>query len=416
VSKKKKTPSSSRGLIILVLILIGTNAATLYYFMVMNPPTSVEDNPLIISDISGDNAELFIGRTITLSAFLVFAAGHVFLVQNLVDYMINSINPDNCVVVSGVGTGDLRALAGQQVHVKGVVEWADSVPDFLGLSYLSHQDLPEPSIYNCTEAKMIPPALVNFTPLVDDNPTKYAVLFSGGYEPGSAYYRYWNNIAYMYLLLRLKGYAASNIYVVYKDGVGGNDPVPVDYPATHDSMESLFGILSAEMGIADTLFFYTTNHGQEEGICTWTPLDPDPLLHTEVQGWLDSLTCEYMIIVMNQCFSGAFIPYLSASNRIIMTSCEADAVSWVCDHNMSWDEFTFHFLSALYGFPIDLQTYPVWADLNSNGVSMGEAFGYACYMDSQPEVPLYDDNGDGVPSTVGNIVGTDTDFGNGIFL
>lgn len=418
--KKSKKQPMSRALIMIVLILIGSNVATVFYFTVLNPSVPLEDVPRQIGNITGDSAESYIGQTVTLSAYLVFAAGHVLLIQNLLDYMTNSINPDNSLVISGSGVGDLQPLAGHQVHVKGVVGWAETLSDFLELSYLSHRDLPEPSVYNCTEAIMIPPMLVNFTPLIDDNPTKYAVLYSGGWGPGSAYYRYWNNIAYTYLLLRLKGYAASNIYVVYKDGAGGNDPVPVDYPATHNSMETVFGILSAEMGIADTLFFYTTNHGQEEGICTWTPLDPDPLLYTEVQTWVDSITCEYMIIVMNQCYSGGFISYLSAANRIIMTSCEPGELSWVCNHNFSWDEFTFHFLTALYGFPIDVDmtgvTYPVWADLNGNGVSMGEAFGYACYMDSQSEVPLYDDNGDGIPSTVGNIVGTDTDFGNGIYL
>jgi len=403
-------------LVILALILIATNVATVYYFTVMNPSIPLEDFPLSITDISGDNAASYIGRTVTLSAYIILAAGYTLLVSDPLLYLQNSYDPSNCVFISESPTEKFLALNGHQVHVKGVVEWADSQLDYLGLDYLEHEDLKIQAFQGLTEVLDTPQALENFTPVVDTNPTKYAVLYSGGYDVGSAYYRYWNNIAYTYLLLLLKGYAASNIYVVYKDGVGGNDPVPVDYPATHDSMETVFGILSAEMGIADTLFFYTTNHGQEEGICTWVPLDPDPLNHTEVQGWLDSLTCEYMIIVMNQCFSGAFIPFLSASNRIIMTSCEADALSWVCNHNFSWDEFTFFFLSALYGFWIDLDTTPVWADLNDNGVSMGEAFGYACYMDSQNEVPLYDDNGDGIPSTVGNIVGTDTDFGNHIYL
>jgi len=47
---------------------------------------------------------------------------------------------------------------------------------------------------------------------------------------------------------------------------------------------------------------------------------------------------------------------------------------------------------------------------------MAEAFGYAATMDSKDETPLYDDNGDQIGSTIGNIIGTDAIFGNSIFL
>ena len=37
-------------------------------------------------------------------------------------------------------------------------------------------------------------------------------------------------------------------------------------------------------------------------------------------------------------------------------------------------------------------------------------------MDSRIEIPLYDDNWDEIPSSLGNVIGTDAICGNGIFL
>jgi hypothetical protein len=100
-----------------------------------------------------------------------------------------------------------------------------------------------------------------------------------------------------------------------------------------------------------------------------------------------------------------------------MTASDVDEESWSCDGEGEWDEFLYHFISALLQFQINGDGAPVWADITGNGrVSMSEAFGYAAYMDSRNETPLFDDNGDGVASTLGNIVGTDSDFGNSIYL
>lgn len=417
--KKSKKQSTSRGLIIVVLILIGTNVASVYYFTVINPSTSLEDIPLTIGEITDGNKEQYIGRTLTLSGYLVLAAGSSLLVSNPLSFMNNSLNSDNYLLVSGSVAEDLLSLVGQQVHVKGVVEWADQPIQLLGLDYLSHKE-PESSaaiFQGCNDSIITPMALINFTPIIDTNPEKYAVLYSGGIDSYYAYYRYWNDLVWMYLLLLLNGYDSSNIYVIYKDGVGYDELMPVDYPATHDSMDTVFGILSSEMGYLDSLFFFSTNHGEYHGISTWEALDPEPLNQTEVSDWFDSITCDHMVIVMEQCVSGKFIPYLSAVNRVIMTACADDMSSYSCDTEGSWDEFCYHFMSALFQFTLNLDGTPVWADVNDDGkVSMAEAFGYAATMDSRIETPHYDDNGDGVGSTLGNIIGTDSIYGYGIFL
>jgi hypothetical protein len=417
--KKTNKQPTSRGLIILVLILIGTNIATVSYFLFLNPSVPLEDVPLSIEDIAGRDRAAYIGRTLTLAGYLILAAGNPLLVSSPLSFMNNSLSSSNCVLVAGSVAASLQSLVGQQVHVKGVVEWADQPSQLLGLSYRSHKALESASVatQGCNDSLFAPLALEDFVPVIDPIPEKYAILYSGGIDPQWAYYRYWNDLIWMYLLLLLQGYDADNIYVIYNDGIGETELMYVDYPATHDSMETVFGILSSEMGPSDSLFFFSTNHGEYNGIYTWEPLDPEPLNHTEMQTWFDSITCDHMIILMEQCVSGKFIPYLTAANRVVMTACGDEDSSYSCDTEGSWNEFVYHFMCAIYQFNINGDNTPVWADVNDDKeISMAEAFGYAAAMDSRNEIPLYDDNGDGIASSIGNIVGTDAIFGNGIFL
>jgi hypothetical protein len=232
---------------------------------------------------------------------------------------------------------------------------------------------------------------------LDASSEKYAVLYSGGINEQKAYYRYWNDIIYMYFILEMHGYQQENIYVVYKDGVSEDGMTSVDYPATHTSMDTVFDILAAEMGARDSLFFYTTNHGGYSGISVWDPMDSaGALTHSEVSDWLDSITCNNMTIVMEQCVSGAFISHLSAPDRVIMTACKDDEGSGPCDTEGCWDEFVYHFMCALVSFAFHDPNHPVDADYNTDGrISMKEAFIYAAINDSKSETPWYNDNGNG---------------------
>ena len=210
----------------------------------------------------------------------------------------------------------------------------------------------------------------------------------------------------MYFILQMHGYKSENIYVVYKDGVGGDTYTPVDYPATHTSLDTVFGILSDTMGLRDTLFFYTTNHGGSGGISVWNAMDSaGALTHTQVAAWLDSITCHNMIIVMEQCVSGKFISHISAQNRVILTACKDDESSYSADTEGNWDEFVYHFMCALVGIAWNGDDTVVDADFNNDQkVSMREAFIWASLMDSRPETPWYNDNGDGTGYNVAQVI------------
>ncbi len=401
-SKKSKKSMKSRPTttIALVVILVVSNAATLFYFMYMDESVPLSDVPMGIADVAGASED-YIGKTVTLIGYLVFAGGNYLLVSNPLFYFNNSLDVGNYVVLGQTLPQDMSQSVGKQIAVTGVLEIVDTDDGTMGMPADSFIDITfevtYPGVY--TDTQLVPYDEFDLIPFVfDATAEKYAVLYSGGIKPGKDYSRYWNDIIYQYFILTMFGYDPDNIYVVYKDGVGEDTYTPVDYPATHDSLDTLFGDLSAEMGRADTLFFYTTNHGGGGGISVWNPMDPGgALTHTEVSDWLDLIDCRNMIIVMEQCVSGKFISYLSAPNRVIMTACKDDESSYSADTEGNWDEFVYQFMCALVGFPWNSDGSTVDADFNNNGyVSMREAFIWAAAMDSRPETPWYNDNGDGV--------------------
>jgi hypothetical protein len=423
VSKSKKGKVSSKrptALIALIVVLIGTNIATVYYFMFYQPSVPLEDVPMAIEDVMG-NPAAYIGKAITITGYYVISAGYSMLVESLMSFMNNSLQPNNYILITGEPPTSMEQYLGLPCDVKGTGEWADESDGVLGVRYREYvgrqTDTTFPGIYK--DAVLDMDYVTEHFPLpIDPDAEKYAVLYSGGIKPEKAHYRYWNDIIYMHFILQMHGYSEENIYVVYKDGVGEDTYTPVEYPATHDSLDTVFSLLSSEMGIRDTLFFYTTNHGGSGGISVWGPMDSSgALTHTQVSNWLDSITCDHMIIVMEQCVSGKFIQYISAPNRVIMTACSDGESSYGCDTEGQWDEFVYHFMSALIGIKLPGGLGDANADYISDGqISMREAFIYAAIHDSREETPLYDDNGDSVGLTVGPVIFGTGFYGDAIFL
>ena len=108
---------------------------------------------------------------------------------------------------------------------------------------------------------------------------------------------------------------------------------------------------------------------------------------------------------------------MSAPDRLLISACKSDGTTLIADTEGPWDEFSFHLFSALLQYRINGDPTPVYSDFNHDGyVSMTEAFNYAAAMDSRPEIPLLDDNGDSVGSTEGKATGGDGLNGLSIFL
>ncbi|MEQ1745502.1 MAG: hypothetical protein ABMA02_08755 [Saprospiraceae bacterium] len=305
------------------------------------------------------------------------------------------------------------------------------------------------------------PAICNFTftPL----PGKYALLYSGGINRAGAYRRCWNDLQFMYSVLREKyGYSDENIVVVYNDGVGRDASMPVDFAATPNGLIAAIDFLRTRTTDNDDLVLFVTNHGG--GLHRWDGHQGFPNLFnnaTRQTGVLDvnldeaepentdeviyffnsnpnklsddafaeeinSIPHRRLVAVLEQGFSGGFIQDMSSPNATIMTACLEDEFSYggFTIGGVEFDNFSYFFTAAINQAHINgfsLHTNP---DTDNNGrVSILEAYNFAQasafdisrrYGDG--ETSLLDADGDGVGRNAPTFSDSDGDPARYIFL
>ncbi len=283
-------------------------------------------------------------------------------------------------------------------------------------------------------------------------PTKYAVLLAGGGNAANNHPRYWNDLGAMYGILLKRGYAKSNIFIVYADG---NSPLaaPIYGSATKANLNALFQMLGAKMTAQDELYIMMDDHGggflpvksgNYEVGSYGAVLDPKKIIgsawaekafdldlnengskndivhfHNTLSLWNETMTeqefsaalqrvknYKLMIIQMNQCFSGGFAQFLRNDKRIIMSSSGANELSWshsTVDNakQRSYTEFFYWYCSGLMGFTLDSwqtaisasQFVPTYADANGDKeVSLVEAWNFARKNQQRPQTPHYADS------------------------
>lgn len=368
---------------ILVVIFLGLNIFQFYYFNYIGPKTPTEDTPLQIMDLKGSNWQSYIGKIVTVEGYYFSTRNEIaMLVSNPeLPYLDEAIPNSKFIRLNGTIPKELQGCFGDRLRVKGTVRQASESGENIELLFDSYSIIAAAAIHRYEIN--IPVIVVG--PILSR--IKYAVLISGGVNSGMAYIRYWNDLKYMYSILRnTYGYAPQNIYVVYKDGIGEDNQIPVNYSATIANLQTVTTALSAKMTDKDTLFLFTNNHGSPTGLCLYYNTE---VTHSQLATMLSGiLNYNRMIIFMKQCFSGGFITHLSGPRRIILTACTEDQISYSADTEGSYGEFSYHFMKA-----VNLE---VSADTDANGrVSMVEAFNWAGTHDSRPETPQYDDSGDG---------------------
>ncbi len=240
-----------------------------------------------------------------------------------------------------------------------------------------------------------------------DRGQAYAFIISGGASAGNNHIRYWNDCSFIYkVLVNYYGYADDHIYVCISDGLdpgidrsdNTNSPPDLDgdgdddiqYPATYNYIEQVFGELATILSPSDQLFIYTTDHGgQQSGwdaylnLWNWEELHDDQLA-----SMVNALPCQTIIGTFEQCFSGGMIDDLEAEGRVLSSAASYNEYSWAMGPNYIYDEYVYYWTSAVgwadpYGNPVD-------ADTNDDGiVSMHEAFIYAEAHDTADETPQY---------------------------
>ncbi len=243
----------------------------------------------------------------------------------------------------------------------------------------------------------------------------YAVIVNGGYYRGMNNSRYWKNCSFIYQTLR-KTYCIprSNIEVLMADGTDpGADmklqnkkwissPLDLDsdgiddikYAATQENIENVLETLRAKMCKGDHLLFFMTGHGVGYNIkksITYLLLWGDNSSVSNPNRRLYDYELTEMLkdfvemginvnVVASQCHSGGFIDDLETIGCVVSTAASIDEASYAMsdsiDDSRDFDEFIYHWTSALNGF--DTNGKYIDADYNQNGrISMLEAFTHA---------------------------------------
>ncbi len=234
---------------------------------------------------------------------------------------------------------------------------------------------------------------------------KYAVLLCGGWNSGSNYARYWNDLQFIFKTLKQKyGYSDSEIIVLYANGThspngdfDGNGTNDIDYAATKANLTTVLNSVARNISSSGKFFFYATNHGGDEpgahksNLTLWG----ENIKDYEFANLAKKITCSEAIYVFEQCFSGGMMDdLLNAQSKpcgkpkvCVMTAARHDEVSWGCDTEGQYDEYVYHWTSAVNGKTPSGTT--VNADANGDGkISMKEAHNYAKSKDSRDEHPV----------------------------
>ena len=232
---------------------------------------------------------------------------------------------------------------------------------------------------------------------------KYAVLLSGGWNASSNYSRYWNDLSFIYKALKEKyGFKDEDIVVLYANGshspnedLDGNGTDDLDYAATKANLTAVFNDIGAKIPTDGKFFFYSTNHGgQVSGQNAVLYLWGETITDADFATLSKKIKSGEAIYVMEQCFSGGMMDNLLGAQTYpcmnpklcVMTAARWDEVSWGCDTEGSYDEYVYHWTSAVYGKTPSGAV--INADANGDGnVTMAEAHDYAKSKDSRSEHP-----------------------------
>jgi hypothetical protein len=408
-----------------------------------------EVQEMSIAALKSDKGRTQINKTISVKGYLVvLPEGQAVLVDDLTITSINTPLAQGRHIILDKKSSSMLSQErhhGSFVTLTGKITLSNApedlamAKDFGEVSLLRLSLAKEPQILRERDAKTEIPRYMLGNPRKNPNATmsckRYALLFSGGVNTANAHPRYWNDIRYLYDVLRNKyGYSDQDIFVIYKDGISPQAGYTVDYPATPTGWTNAVNDLNTRMSTngKGQLFFFATNHGGgyydatkaktisgssgiaggisdtsgDESIAPHGAVDPYMIDETvyhynsspiqisddQLATWINSIQFTNLVAVLEPCFSGGLIWDLRGNNRIIMSAANEFEYSW---GSATYDFFSMYFTDALSGSKI-LGSAPVNADTDGNGeVSMLEAFLYAKSVDTW-EYPQYEDDGDGI--------------------
>lgn len=229
----------------------------------------------------------------------------------------------------------------------------------------------------------------------------YAIVLSGGGNRYSNHVRYWNDCSYIYTILTSQyGYDPSKIYVLMADGtdpgidnsnglssnpdLDGDNNDDIDYAATNQNLNNVFGLLSSQLTDDDYLFIYTIDHGgldpylDESYIWMW---GEERYYASDFANKVKSINTKATHIVMGQCHSGGFVEYFNNSPNIcISTACGKYERSWAMTSGL-YDEYVYYWTQSHTSANGDIN--------GDNHISAWDSYHYAQSRDTRNETPCH---------------------------
>jgi len=236
----------------------------------------------------------------------------------------------------------------------------------------------------------------------------YAIILGAGkFDPHNLYSKATIKLTtQMYKDLKRIGFNDESIYfLINTDMIDIDDDEKIDevvdenFPTVHNFLDVLDSNILLSLNSDTPLFMYLQGHGTRSGRLELMGND-DYLAPEILANELDELQSQTdcsIILLLEFCYSGAFIEKLSKTNRILFTSVDAEH-AYPTD-NDAINSFSRHFFSRI-----------------KKGDPLSKAFTYAKnnqLVNNYP-TPLMDDNGDKVSNELDGLIASNTYLGNNL--
>jgi hypothetical protein len=245
----------------------------------------------------------------------------------------------------------------------------------------------------------------------------YAVLFSGGYNIGNNYTRYYDSVkSYYSTLVTDYGLSQENIFVIYADGTnsavdradGKNSDMSFAlnnrvYSATASNLNSVFTTLGSTMTANDHLLFYTFDHGNDTSVNSYGFSGYNNYDNESLDGWYEELGDEvvasavgkiqqgYVTMVFNQCFSGGILDNIlnpTTGEKLIATNAHLYGMAATAHYEVSWSDTSKADGGGFGGAVLNGMRKSI-----GNKSTTSDVFAYAKANDKYAVTTLYTNNG-----------------------
>jgi hypothetical protein len=245
-------------------------------------------------------------------------------------------------------------------------------------------------------------------PVLVRNLAGYAILVQGRTADGDGIPSYNKTLNRVYLKLKLRGFEDRDIIYFNYDTNQQDKGITVDdVPSKSTIQRSIKEMQQRLNNEPAPLYIVMVDHGGVDGSFYIDNGDGGKITPSDLSRWLNDLEkglneealAQPRLIVIGSCYSGAFIPALSKTGRIIITSAAADEESFKGpkepDEIRSGEFFTEAFFAQLAKGKSIREAFELATETTETLTRSGTKDGVDNrFQDTAAQHPLLDDNGD----------------------